>query len=261
MILVAEDNRAFQEIARSILGNRGHDVQVVANGQEAINRLNQRAFDVVLMDVHMPVMDGLEAAAAMRNLDGVRRRVPVIAMTAHGWQCNRENCLAAGMVDYLEKPFEASELVRLVEWYGRRSHERDAPPEAVETREHDNSAADNAVSIGVSPPDFDRTSVVARLGGNEELLGRIARDFQVQAPAVLRAIQAAADRSDRQAVSILAHDLGDRAAALYQENTVAAAAAVERAAADEEAQTIRARIDDLKAVLTVLLAVLDREID
>jgi HPt (histidine-containing phosphotransfer) domain-containing protein len=113
----------------------------------------------------------------------------------------------------------------------------------------------------VSPPDFDRTSVVARLGGNEELLGRIARDFQVQAPAVLRAIQAAADRSDRQAVSILAHDLGDRAAALYQENTVAAAAAVERAAADEEAQTIRARIDDLKAVLTVLLAVLDREID
>ena len=259
-ILVAEDNRAFQEIARSILGNRGHEVQVAANGQEAVDRLVQDAFDLVLMDIHMPVMDGLAAAAAVRKLDGPRGRVPVIAVTAHGWQCNRASCLAAGMDDYLEKPFDASELIRLVESYGRASHGHPAPPGAVEPQDHDDSAAESAPSCSASQPDFDRTSVVARLGGNDELLVRIAKDFQVKAPVVLQGIQAAVERADRKEASFWAHELGDRAAALFLENTMAAAAAVERAAADGQWQTIRAKVDDLGAAVTALLAVLDREI-
>ena len=115
-ILLAEDNIVNQRLALRVLQKAGHQVVVAGNGREAVEAFRAQPFDVVLMDVQMPDMDGLEATAAIRAEE--RRRtmahVPVIAMTAHAMQGDRERCLAAGMDDYLSKPLGAAELLEML---------------------------------------------------------------------------------------------------------------------------------------------------
>ena len=92
---------------------QGHAVAVAHNGQEAVEALAKQGFDVVLMDVQMPVMDGMEATARVRAAEeGTGRRTPIIALTAHAMKGDRERCLAAGMDGYLAKPIQSSELTR-----------------------------------------------------------------------------------------------------------------------------------------------------
>jgi CheY-like chemotaxis protein len=99
-----------------ILEKAGHRVVIAGNGREAINALEHEAFDLVLMDVQMPEMDGLEAAALIRqNEKGTGRHIPIIAMTAHAMTGDQERCLAAGMDAYIAKPIRSRELVKLVE--------------------------------------------------------------------------------------------------------------------------------------------------
>jgi CheY-like chemotaxis protein len=110
-ILVAEDNLVNQKLAQRSLEKAGHSVVVAGNGREALNALDLEPFDLVLMDVQMPEMDGLEATAAIRERErsgGVR--LPIVAMTAHAMAGDRERCLAAGMDGYLTKPIHPAEL-------------------------------------------------------------------------------------------------------------------------------------------------------
>src|SRR3989442_67834 len=111
---VAEDNPVNQRVAAAMLLKRGHDVHIVSNGREAVEALQARDYDVVLMDIQMPEMDGFEATAAMRKLPS-GRTLPIIALTAHALTGERERCLAQGMTGYLTKPFRAHELFALVE--------------------------------------------------------------------------------------------------------------------------------------------------
>jgi len=114
-ILLAEDNLVNQRVTRRILEKEGHSVVIAASGLEALKALEERAFDLVLMDVQMPEMDGLEAAAAIRRKErGGCARIPIIAMTAHAMSGDRERCLAAGMDGYISKPAPARELRSLV---------------------------------------------------------------------------------------------------------------------------------------------------
>jgi CheY-like chemotaxis protein len=127
-ILVAEDTPANQKVVQAILGRRGHTVVIVENGREAVDRLQKTHFDVVLMDAQMPTMNGLQATAAIRHIaDSDRARVPIIAMTAHAMREDRQRCLAAGIDDYLAKPIDATELIRIVELYGSRGKALDTP--------------------------------------------------------------------------------------------------------------------------------------
>jgi len=114
-ILLVEDNPANQKLATYILQDRGHVVEIAGDGQEAVYLTEQNRYDVILMDVQMPGMNGLKATAAIRHREDGDTRVPIIAMTAHAMKSDRDRCLAAGMDGYLSKPVNAQEMIGLVE--------------------------------------------------------------------------------------------------------------------------------------------------
>jgi len=115
-VLLAEDNLVNRVVAVRLLEKRGHSVEVAGNGREALDATEQRIFDVVLMDLEMPVMSGLEATTAIRSREQrTGRHLPIIAMTAHAMIGDRERCLAAGMDGYVSKPVRADELYAALE--------------------------------------------------------------------------------------------------------------------------------------------------
>lgn len=114
-ILVVEDNLMNQRLALGVLARLGHTAQVAENGQQAIDRLGETPFDLILMDIQMPIMDGYMATRQIRTVLG--SQVPIIAMTAHALASEREQCLQAGMNDFLPKPFQAADLQRLLRIY------------------------------------------------------------------------------------------------------------------------------------------------
>ena len=114
-VLLVEDNAVNQMVGAALLERRGFDVVVAGNGREGVEIFQRERFDLVLMDIQMPEMDGFEALAAIRALEeGTGRRTPVVALTAHAMKEDRERCLAAGMDDYLSKPIEAAKLYEIV---------------------------------------------------------------------------------------------------------------------------------------------------
>ena len=113
-ILLAEDGLTNQKLALGILGKWGHSVTVAVNGQEALAAFKTQGFDLILMDVQMPEIDGFEATGRIRELEGGRSRIPIIAMTARAMKGDRERCLAAGMDGYVPKPVRRDELLRVM---------------------------------------------------------------------------------------------------------------------------------------------------
>jgi CheY-like chemotaxis protein len=118
-LLLVEDNVVNQQVAAIMLQRRGHEVDVVADGPSAIDRVAQSAYDAILMDIQMPGMDGFETLAIIRETAN-GRDLPVIAVTANALAGERERCLAAGMNDYVAKPFIARDLFAAVERFGAR---------------------------------------------------------------------------------------------------------------------------------------------
>ena len=115
-ILVVEDNLINQKVASEILTSAGMVVQTAANGLKAIEELGRMTFDVVLMDVQMPVMDGFEATETIRR-DPRLQNLPIIAMTAHAMQGDRERCMEVGMNDYVSKPIDRQELLAKIDMW------------------------------------------------------------------------------------------------------------------------------------------------
>jgi CheY-like chemotaxis protein len=113
-ILLAEDNVVNQVLVCRLLEKCGHSVVVVNNGRKVLEELEKEKFDLVLMDVSMPEMDGFEAVATIRTKEGARAHIPIIAMTAHAMKGDRERCLAAGMDAYISKPIQPKELVQVI---------------------------------------------------------------------------------------------------------------------------------------------------
>ena len=115
-ILIVEDNPVNQKVVGRLMEKAGHTITLANNGREAVVAYGQSKFDLVLMDVQMPVMDGLSATATIRGLEreSGRARVPIIALTAHAMAADRARCLQAGMDAHLAKPFKTEELLALV---------------------------------------------------------------------------------------------------------------------------------------------------
>jgi CheY-like chemotaxis protein len=118
-ILLAEDNQVNQKLVVWMLEKRGHKITVAGNGREAVSALQSGAFDLVLMDIQMPEMDGFEATAAIRESErGTGRHQRIIAMTAHAMKGDDQRCVDAGMDGYLAKPIRGEDLYALLEGVG-----------------------------------------------------------------------------------------------------------------------------------------------
>jgi signal transduction histidine kinase/CheY-like chemotaxis protein len=130
-ILLADDNPVNQKLVNRLLDKCGHVVTVVNNGREAVEAARTEAFDLVLMDVEMPEVDGFEATALIRAMEQPRQRVPIIAMTAHAMSGDRQRCLDAGMDDYLSKPIARDELAAMLTKFFPASAEQPATPPSI----------------------------------------------------------------------------------------------------------------------------------
>jgi CheY-like chemotaxis protein/HPt (histidine-containing phosphotransfer) domain-containing protein len=127
-ILIAEDNLINQEIASTILIDAGYRIDLANDGREAIDAVARQPYDLVLMDVQMPTVDGLQAAREIRKMAGAAGRTPIVALTANAMLGDREACLAAGMNDYVSKPFErAALLATLAQWIARGTSAPETP--------------------------------------------------------------------------------------------------------------------------------------
>jgi two-component system sensor histidine kinase/response regulator len=173
-ILLAEDNLVNQQVAVAMLVKRGHEVHVASNGREAVAAVQQRDYDVILMDIQMPEMNGFEAAQAIRALpQGKAQRI--IALTAHALSGERERCLAHGMTDYLAKPFKGHELFGMVE----RAADGAPAPEPAET------------AALAAPVDVEGFRTMLREAGAEQAMYSILDTFVRQAPERLAALATA----------------------------------------------------------------------
>ena len=134
-VLVAEDNLVNQRLAARLLEKRGHQVEVAANGREAIEKYSAGRFDLILMDVQMPEMDGLEATRRIRELEaGCGRRTPILALTAFAMKGDESDCLAAGMDAFLIKPIDPKQLLHSVEAFGETARQvQESLPEGVDS--------------------------------------------------------------------------------------------------------------------------------
>ena len=191
-ILLAEDNAVNQRLAVRLLEKWGHTVVVAGNGRKALETWEQEPFNLILMDVQMPEMSGLEATRAIREREGFAGgRIPIIAMTAHAMEGDREKCLAAGMDQYVTKPVDQKKLYEAVENFGRP-----AMPEAGENM--------NA-NATVTTLSFDPEIVLERVDGDRELLREIGGLFLQDAPRLLADIRNAVGRADAKALEHSAH--------------------------------------------------------
>jgi CheY-like chemotaxis protein len=226
-VLLAEDNVVNQRVAVGLLRRRGHVVTVVDNGLDAIEALERGPFDLVLMDVQMPMMGGFDATVEIRRREHAQgHHTRIIAMTAHAMSGDRERCLAAGMDDYLSKPIDPARLYALVERTPTASAPADADEEATT---------------------FDQAALLRRLGGDKALLGDVVRLFLEDCPDRLAAITAALDGGDTERLRAAAHALKGAAGTLSATRLSAIARTIETLAADGQAAAARAECDALVA--------------
>ncbi|MEI7892426.1 MAG: AAA family ATPase [Myxococcales bacterium] len=190
-ILVAEDNQTNQQVASIMLEHMGCQVRIAGNGVDALSSLALFDFDLVLMDVQMPELDGLEATRRLRELRGRNARIPVIALTAHAMSGFREQCLEAGMNDYLSKPIERDKLAQCLERWLLHRHVRETGP-----------LSDPGALVC-----FDRAGFVARLGNDEGLFQELLSAFVTQTGQQLEGLMKALESNDMSAMARTAHTL------------------------------------------------------
>ncbi|MGA2799181.1 MAG: ATP-binding protein, partial [Thermoguttaceae bacterium] len=173
-ILLAEDNPASQKLVVYILNKRGHHVEVARNGREAVERVEREDLDAVLMDVHMSVMDGFQATAAIRALpDPLKARLPIIAMTASAMKGDQERCLAAGMDAYVSKPMSANDLINIVERLGAKAPES----RTCQVREERSSAPGD--DLNPIEPRQPAPASAANVFNLDEAVGRCFRKYEL----------------------------------------------------------------------------------
>ena len=215
-ILLAEDTPTNQKVAQYLLTKRGHIVEIARNGRQALELIAQREYDVILMDVQMPVMDGFQATSAIRALaDPAKARLPIIAMTAHALKEDAERCIAAGMDAYVSKPIQVDEFIELVELLGEAEIDSDNAhrPRFADGR-HEVSGKTDAATVpfpqnsSENPaPVFDLADAVKKCFGKYEFFVDMAKSFSEEAASCIGGMKEARLQNNMGAVRDAAHRL------------------------------------------------------
>jgi PAS domain S-box-containing protein len=239
-VLLADDNRTNQRLVELLLENDHHHVTSVNNGRDAVAKASAESFDVILMDVQMPGMDGFEATAAIRERErSTGRRTPIVAMTAHAMAGDREKCLAAGMDEYLSKPIRPVDFLAVIDRLipsplrGRR-----AQPEPL-------------------PPTIAESELLADFAQNRQVLADVIRVFLVDAPKYLALIRNAAASKDATAMAAAVHALKG-SVGLFSKDAYGMVRSLEQAVKTGGTAAAAAHLEPVESKVTGLCAELDR---
>ncbi len=234
-LLVAEDNHINARVALGYLENAGHRVDLVATGLEAVEAVRRLPYDMVLMDMQMPELDGLEATRAIRKLTGERGRIPIVALTANAMAADSERCLAAGMNDHLPKPFDKAVLLDKVRYWGEIGAALHAPRARNTTPPLPGMALPGmtaaapapapapamaeptpAPTVAPAPSDLRQgfLAQIAELSDLGDLAFRLAADFAAKVAAYEVALTASRDNQEHAELGRLAHEITGSAGTL-----------------------------------------------
>jgi CheY-like chemotaxis protein len=199
-ILLAEDNLINQKLVLTLLRKHGHEIDVAENGREAVAAHARKRYDVILMDVQMPEMNGFEATGAIREREAsIGMYTPIVAVTARAMEGDREQCYEAGMDDYVSKPIQFDQLFEVVTRVVG-SDEPSAPDAA--PQDHSGDGAPPA-----QEPAIDQSALLAVLDGDDELLGEILTLFNATCHRDLEAILKSVEARNAEQLALTAHKL------------------------------------------------------
>ncbi|HUI42180.1 MAG TPA: PAS domain S-box protein, partial [Terriglobia bacterium] len=207
-ILLAEDNPVNQKIAQRWIEAQGHAVELVGNGRDVVDRVSLEAFDLVLMDVQMPIMDGVEATTAIRFREvATGRHLPIVAVTAHAMPGDREKYLALGMDGYLAKPIRRERLLAVIEEFCAKPGRQAASAAAAAPAVHSGPDAAPEPSPTSGLEVLDLPAALARVEGDFDLLRELGAIFLENREAMLAELHRALECGDAQGVERAAHAL------------------------------------------------------
>ena len=256
-ILLVEDNITNQRVGLGFLAKLGFHADAGADGAEAIKALEIIPYDLVLMDVQMPVMDGLEATRCIRNRRSRvhNHKVPVIAMTAHALQGDRERCIKAGMNDYISKPVSIAALAEILEkWLPKGKSKVTKKRKSVETKNPVSVAQDS------SKPIFDKAGLMSRLMDDKTLARAMMEGFLEEIPGEMEALRGYLDSGDAASVERTAHSIKGTSASLGGEILRATAYEMEKEARAGNINYVKSLMPDLEAQFSTLKDVMIKEI-
>jgi CheY-like chemotaxis protein/HPt (histidine-containing phosphotransfer) domain-containing protein len=249
-MLLVEDNEINQQVAQELLESFGITVVVAENGEEAITMLGQEHFDGVLMDMQMPVMDGVTATREIRK-DPKFAKLPIIALTANVMVSEQNEFLSAGMNDHIGKPIDPDRLVAVLAKWVRPSRPAETPP------------IPQTVSIPAAEtlPDLPGVNVaesVRRIGGKVAVYYALLDRFRVNERDIVARIRAALDANDMKTAERLAHTLRGSAGSLGAENVQNQASLVESKIKNEPSAGVEPLLAQLDLQLATFIASIDR---
>jgi len=250
-ILLVEDNPVNQQVASALLQKRGHEVASVDNGLKAVEAVRRGDFDLVLMDVQMPVMDGLAATREIRTLPG-RKDLPIVALTAHALQEERTSCLNAGMNAFVSKPFKPQELFAAVEGWGVLGTSR-------QKRSGPGGAPSAGTTEATPPVDLESFRSTMREAGLEDRVIATLGVFVGDAPGRIQALREAIDRENGAAVAAVAHSLKSAAATIGARTLAALLKEIEKAGREGDFREAVSLIASIEHEAACVLAFLEDE--
>lgn len=265
-VLVADDHHANRQLIAKILEKRGHEAVFADNGRKAVSCFKSHDFDIVLMDVQMPVMDGYQATAQIRDLERkTQRHVPIIAVTAHAIQGERDTCLAAGMDAWLPKPVSSNDLVTLIETLSNNQVNLSAAAVTATGI----TTVDESNNIGGRPNDDELTrdepeghsefgNALKRLDGDMELLREQMQFFLDDGPKLVTMLRQSVETLDVSRRRIAAHRLKNLCATFDDEQTAALCHHLESLNARSSPGAVNAHVADVSSGVDMLLASIRR---
>jgi PAS domain S-box-containing protein len=250
-VLVAEDNEFNAQLLEQLLERRGYRVRVATNGREALSRAQTGAFDLLLLDVHMPELDGFQVVGAVREWEQTTRgHLPIIALTARSRKEDRERCLAAGMDDFLAKPIQAADLWAAIE-RALRKDEGGGMRDEKGARVYDYSSLTPRPS-SLKEDLLDPQVLLAACGADAAILEKICQAFRARLPEQLKAVQDFLRDRDAPRLREAAHKLSGMVAA-FSTMAGGVASELENRAAQGQLEEARPLVERLETIAEELM--------